>query len=317
MTAVLHDVLPVFLLILTGWTTARTGLLSAETGEALGEFVFKIAVPMLLFRTVAHADVSGGTPVKLWIAYFSGVAVTWTVGHLVATRLFRRERRTAVIAGISSAFANNVFIGLPLVERVVGDRGIVALSILLAVHLPLMMIAGTVAMEEAVRRETGEAGRGVLAILRQTVINLVQNPLVIGLLAGALLDASGLTLPSLLDTLTAQVAGIAGPAALLSLGMALRSYGISGNLGLSTVIALLKLVLLPASVWTSCHLLGLDAHWTAAMVLTSSVPTGVNAWLIATRFGTGQGLAASAITLSTLFGVFTVTIWAALVGAAS
>lgn len=315
MYAVLHDVLPVFLLILTGWITVQTGALKAETGEALGEFVFKIAVPVLLFRTVAHADVSGGTPLRLWVAYFSGVAVTWTIGHLVGTRLFRRDRQIGVISGISAAFANNVFIGLPLVERVVGNEGMVALSILLAVHLPLMMIAGTVMMERAVRRETGAPGLSVVAILRQTLLNLIQNPLVIGLLAGALLDASGLAMPELLDTLTAQLAGIAGPAALLSLGMALRRYGLSGNLGLSTVLALMKLILLPACVWTSCHLLGLDAHWTAAMVLTSSVPTGVNAWLIATRFGVGQGLAASAITLSTLFGVFTVTFWAALVGA--
>jgi predicted permease len=314
MSAVLHDVLPVFLLILTGYLTALGGLLKEEVGEALGQFVFRIAVPVLLFRTIALADVAGGTPVRLWIAYFSGVAVAWTVGHLVATLLFGRERRIGVIAGVSSAFANNVFIGLPLVERVVGPDGMVAVSILLAVHLPLMMIAGTVLMEAAVRRETGAEGRGIAAVVRQTLVNLAQNPLVIGLLAGSALHATGLSLPSLVDNLTAQIAGIAGPAALLSLGMALKRYGVSGNLGLSSVIAALKLVLLPASVWTSCHLLGLSPRWTAAMVLTSSVPTGVNAWLIATRFNAGQGLAASAITLSTFFGVATVTFWAAFVG---
>nr|WP_316651335.1 AEC family transporter [uncultured Gellertiella sp.] len=312
MSAVLHDVLPVFLMILAGWLTVRTGLLNAATGEALGEFVFRVAVPMLLFRTIAHADVGSGTPVRLWLAYFSGVTVAWTLGHLVATRLFGRDRRIGVISGVSSAFANNVFIGLPLVERVVGDRGIVAVSVLLAVHLPVMMIAGTVLMEEAVRRETGERGRGVAAICRQTLLNLVQNPLVIGLLGGALLNLSGLALPAMLDTMSKQIAGIAGPAALLSLGMALRRYGLSGNIGLATAIAALKLMLLPACVWLSCQFLGLNPQWTAAMVLTSSVPTGVNAWLIANRFGAGQGLAASAITLSTLLGVLTVTFWAAL-----
>ncbi|MBB4065839.1 AEC family transporter [Gellertiella hungarica] len=314
MIAVVHDVLPVFLLILTGWLSVHAGWMKVETGEALGDFVFRIAVPVLLFRTIAHADVGAGTPVKLWIAYSSGVTVAWTAGHLVATRLFGRDRRSGVIAGVSSAFANNVFIGLPLVERVVGPQGIVAVSVLLAVHLPLMMVAGTVLMEEAVRRETGVAGRGVAAILRQTIINLVQNPLIVGLLLGSLMHFSGLPLPALLDTLTAQIAGIAGPAALLSLGMALKSYGLSGNLGLSTVIAGLKLLLLPASVWAFSRALGLTPEWTAAMVLTSSVPTGVNAWLIANRFGVAQGLAASAITLSTLFGVATVTFWAALAG---
>ena len=314
MIAVIHDVLPVFLLILTGYLTVLTGMMKAETGEALGDFVFRIAVPVLLFRTLALAEVGSGTPVRLWIAYFLGVTVAWTAGHLVATRLFHRDRRSGVIAGVSSAFANNVFIGLPVVERIVGPKGIVAVSVLLAVHLPLMMVAGTVLMERAVQRETGEAGRGVLFVIRQTLRNLVQNPLIIGLVLGSLVHFSGLSLPPMLDTLTAQVAGIAGPAALLSLGMALRSYGISGNLGLSTTIAGLKLLLLPASVWVFSRLLGLSPEWTAAMVLTSSVPTGVNAWLIANRFGTAQPLAASAITLSTLLGVLTVTFWATLAG---
>ncbi len=60
----------------------------------------------------------------------------------IATRLFGRDRREGVLAGVSSAFANNVFIGLPLVDRTVGPDGIVAMSILLAIHLPLMMIIG-------------------------------------------------------------------------------------------------------------------------------------------------------------------------------
>lgn len=314
MSAVLHDVLPVFLLILAGWLSVTVKLLKVETGDAMGEFVFRIAVPVLLFRTIAGAQAGSGTPVKLWIAYFSGVTIAWTIGHLAATRLFGRDRRIGVIAGVSSAFANNVFIGLPLVERLVGEHGIVAVSVLLAVHLPLMMIAGTVLMEEAVRRETGTPGRGIFAVIRQTVINLVQNPLVIGLLAGSALRFSGFSLPPLLDNLTKQVAGIAGPLALLSLGMALKAYGLSGNLGLASVISAFKLLLLPACVFITCHMIGLDPQWTAAMVLTSSVPTGVNAWLIANRFGAGQGLAASAISLSTLLGVTTVTFWAAFVG---
>jgi predicted permease len=50
-------------------------------------------------------------------------------------------------------------------------------------------------------------------------------------------------------------------------------------------------------------------------VLISSVPTGVNAWLIANRFGVGHSLAASTITLTTALGAISVTFWAFLLGA--
>jgi predicted permease len=45
-------------------------------------------------------------------------------------------------------------------------------------------------------------------------------------------------------------------------------------------------------------------------VLIAAVPTGVNAWLTAVQFRTGEALAASSITLTTALGVLSVTFWA-------
>ncbi|MCZ8179759.1 MAG: AEC family transporter [Rhizobium sp.] len=312
MTTVAQDVLPIFILILFGWALVRLKILAAEIGDGLGDFVFKVAVPLLLLRTIANADFHGASPFRLWIAYFAGVFVAWTIGHLVSTRIFKRDQKLGVLAGISSAFANNVFIGLPLVERTVGPEGIVAMSILLAIHLPLMMIAGVLAMERAERQTGGREGAGILTVSKQVGGNLVRNPLIIGLAGGILLQLLGTPVPALIDGVVAQVAGMAAPAALISLGMTLNKYGMAGNLKIAGTISLLKLGLMPAVVWLASTLLGLSPQWTAALVLTSSVPTGINAWLIASRFGVGQGLAASVITLSTAAGVVTVSFWALL-----
>ncbi len=314
MSEILTDVLPVFLLILVGWVIVRTGLLKAEVGEAMSEFVFKVAVPLLLFQTIAEADFRGASPFRLWIAYFSGVAVTWTAGHIVATRFFGRDARIGVLAGVSSAFANTIFIGLPLVGRTVGPDGVMAMSILIAVHLPTMMIAGTLLMEQAERKENAGAGRSTPELLRQVGSNLVRNPLVIGLFCGLVVHLTRLPIPATLGTAIDSIANIAGPAALISLGMALRQYGMSGNLGITSVIASFKLFLLPACVLAAGHLIGLSAEWRAALVLTAAVPTGVNAWLIANRFGVGHSLAASTITLTTALGAFSVSLWAYLLG---
>jgi predicted permease len=96
--------------------------------------------------------------------------------------------------------------------------------------------------------------------------------------------------------------------------MALTKYTIRGNLRIAATMTVLKLFLLPACVWAVGHLLGLSPEWTMALVLTSSVPTGVNAWLLANRFGIGHSLAASTISISTVFGVVSVSIWAWLLG---
>ncbi|WP_026616794.1 AEC family transporter [Ensifer aridi] len=310
MSEIFLNVLPIFILILTGWLVVRLGYLKAAVGDALGDFVFRVAVPVLLFRTIAEADFKEGSPWPLWVAYFSGVAVTWTIGHLAATLGFGRDARMGVLAGVSSAFANTVFIGLPLVSRVVGEEGVVALSILLSVHLPVMMIAGTVLMERAERKTTGAPGQGILKLMAGVARNLVRNPLVIGLACGALFHRLGHPLGGPAKVIVDQLAGVAAPAALVSIGMALDKYGLAGNTGLATVASTLKLLVLPGAVFAACHLLGLSDSWTAALVLTSSVPTGVNAWLIANHFNVGHALASSTITLTTAFGVVSVSAWA-------
>ncbi|MBW6423624.1 AEC family transporter [Rhizobium sp. XQZ8] len=310
MSSVFVNVVPVFVLILIGWVMAKTGILKQETGDALGEFVFKIAVPMLIFRTLADAHFEGVSPFRLWGAYFAGVAVTWTVGHLVATRLFKRDAKMGVITGMSGSFANNVFIGLPLVDHMVGKDGLVAISILLAIHLPLMMVIGTILMESAAAKVDGGEKRGVGAVLKQVGSNLARNPLVIGLLAGVIFNLSGITMTPAIGIVVNQLAAAASPVALISIGMALTRYPIRGDIGLSATSAALKLLLLPAMVFTITHLMGLPRDWSAALVLTSSVPTGINAWLIAQRFRSGHSLAASVISITTAFGVFTVSFWA-------
>jgi malonate transporter len=315
MIAIFFDVLPIFVMILIGWLVVQAGLMKADVGDALSDFVFKIAVPLLLFRTIAEADFHGASPFRLWIAYFSGVAITWTAGHIAATRFFGRDDRIGVLAGVSSAFANTIFVGLPLVQRTVGDEGLVPLSILIAVHLPVMMIVGTIMMERAERKIAGKAERSMGKLLRQIGLNLIRNPLVIGLAAGSAMHLAGLHMPPPVKSIVDQLAGSAGPVALVSLGMALQKYGVSGNLGIASMTSAFKLLLLPCCVWTASHLVGLTGQWTAALVLISSVPTGVNAWLIANRFGVGHSLAASTITVTTALGAISVSVWAYLLGA--
>ena len=309
-----ENVLPVFLMIFAGWLIVASGYLRTEAGDALSDFVFKVAVPVLLFKTIAEADFHGAFPLRLWIAYFGGVAVTWTLAYQFANRVFRTDHRTATVTGVSSAFANTVFIGLPLVDRAVGAEGLVAVSILIAVHLPVMMITSSLLIERAEQHDIGKTPGTWWHLAKSLGRNLRRNPLVFGIVGGGLWHLLDLPLAGVPKILAGQLSQIAGPAALISLGMAMRRYGFSGNGVLPLVASFLKLVIMPACVYAFATALGLSAEWRAALVLIAAVPTGVNAWLISVQFRTAEALAASAITLTTALGVLSVTFWAWVVG---
>lgn len=308
-------VLPIFALIALGFGAATTRLLSEQVGDALGQFVYTIAIPLLVFRTLATASFHGASPWALWAAYFSGVAIIWTTSHVLSRRIFGREARYGVIAGISAGFANMVMVGIPLIFATFGEPGLVPLFVLLSVHLPVMTIASTVQMERAAVVDGTQAPKP----LGQTLIgigrNLIVNPLVIGILSGALWRTAGLPLSGLPADVIDKVANAAIPVALFSLGMNLRRYGIRGNLAPALVTTVLKSVGLPAVVYVlTLHVFNLPPLWVQVATLTAACPAGINAYLFATRFGTGHALSSNTITLSTGFAVISIGLWMKFLG---
>src|SRR5690606_559038 len=156
MSPMMETVLFVFGLVALGYLAGWAGVLRPQVGDALADFAISVAVPALLFRTMIEMDFAGSAPWAMWLAYFAAVPVAWLGGHLAATRLFGRDAAVGVVAGIAASFSNVLLLGLPFMQGVYGRPGVEVLSLLLAVHLPIMMAASIVMFEWA-RRGEGRA----------------------------------------------------------------------------------------------------------------------------------------------------------------
>ena len=313
MTDIANIVLSIFGLIGIGYGTARTGLLGKDVGKGLADFVFTIAIPVLLFKTLATADFGVVAPWRIWSAYFAGAAITWTLSHVTIRRMFKRDARAGVVAGLSGSYANTVLIGIPLVQTAFGEAGMVSLLIIVAVHLPVMMLVSLIMFEWALRVDGVESGAvDRAAIWRRFVNNTARNPLVIGILAGAVWRLADLPLTGLPGLLTDALSRAAGPVALFAAGMGLASYGIARNVPQALVITVFKLVVMPAIVLATGWLIDLAPLAIAAATLAAACPTGVNPYLIAGRFGTGEAIASNVIAISTAAGFVSVAVWLAI-----
>lgn len=306
MPVILDTVLFVFGLVALGYLAALTGYLRPEVGEALAEFAVGVALPLLLFHTMAEADFSGAVPWKLWAAYFCAVAVAWTMGHLLTTRVFGRESQAGVVGGVSSAFSNLLLLGIPFMQGVFGREGVEMLSLILAVHLPTMLMASIVLFQIFGRRE-GEVKP--LEALRTFLRKMAANPLIFGVLSGLAWRFSGLALPAFADHVVSALAGIAGPLALFAMGLGLRRYGVSGTVMPALALSAVKLGAMPAVALAASLAVGLPAEAVRVVVCAAALPAGVNSYLIATQFGTGQALASNVMTIATAGAVVSVSAW--------
>jgi predicted permease len=300
----------IFGLVALGYVAGLTRFLQPATGDALADFAISVPVPLLLFRTIVNADFAHGLPLGLWATYFGAALISWTAGQVMIRRIFGRDARAGVVGGLSAAFSNLVLLGIPFMLGVFGQAAFATLSLVIAVHLPVMM-AVSVALYEWAERSDGMTTRPqhVARLATDFIGKLLVNPMIVCILAGFVWRATGWALPGLAVRFVDALANVAAPVALFAMGLGLRKFGISGNVRAATAIAVLKLMAMPAAALALARLVGLDAQTATVAVLGASMPTGINPYLIASRFGTGQALASSAMTIGTAMAALTTGFW--------
>jgi predicted permease len=302
MLASLSIVLPVFGLIGIGYLARRFDVLSDRTGDGLSAFVFTLAVPCLIFRTLMRAEIPTVQPWGYWISYFAAVAVVWGLA-MVAARIAGLSGTPAVVAGFSAGQANTVLIGVPMILKAYGEEGAVPLFLLIAVHLPVTMTLATLLAEG--RRASP------LGLVRQLLI----HPIIIGVIAGSALRPAAGFVPDPAWQVVDLIASAAVPCSLISMGIALRRYGLEAGWRLPGVITALKLIIHPLVVLVlATQVFDMPRAWAGVAVLFAACPTGINAYLFAQRYGEGVALSSTTIALSTGLALVTIVVWLQVLG---
>jgi malonate transporter and related proteins len=302
-------VLPVFGVIAFGYVCAWTGLLRERVAEGVSDYVYTIAIPLLIFRTLAEAQLPEVSPWGYWGVYFAGAAVSWTAAQTLSVMAFGRDRREAIVHGLTSAQSNIVLVGIPLVLSAVGEAGGVPLFLLVAVNLPIMMTAASLMMEGT---GAGLSRTALLSVAR----NLATNLILIGFAAGLAAQFLGIRPSGAPKAVIDLIAQSAVPCALFAMGLALRRYGVLGDISMSATVSALKLVLHPLIVWLLVvFVVPLPPVFAAVAVLFAAMPCGINAYLLAERYRVGVAAAAGAVTLSTTLSILTISFWLWLTGA--
>jgi hypothetical protein len=309
-------VLPVFGIIGIGYLIAWSGIFSAETGDAISDFVFAVPIPVLLFQTIALAEIpSGAAPLLTWAAHFIGFTLIWVLGTLIVRRVFGRDARAGVVGGTAAAYTNAFMLGIPLVVTAYGEEALAPISLIVAAQLPLLMVVSAILIERALIVDgVSDASLKRSDMIMNVGRNVITNPFVIAMAIGFVWRLTGLPLLGPVATIVDRIADIASTLALLALGIGLRKYGVSGNARAAIVLTFLKLIAMPAiALLVVLFVVPLPPIWAKVVVIVAACPSGSNVYVVASRFRTGEALASNTIVLTTALSVVSVTFWLAVV----
>ena len=305
MESILTTVLPVFGLIVLGFVFSRLKLIDAATTRGLTQFVFMLAIPALLFRTVASMKPQEATPIGLWIAFFGGLAVTWILTTLISQKFDSLSASGGAAASMAAGFGNVALLGTPLALAHYGEAAAVPVGLILSVHAPLLWFAATL-QREVTRHSTTVSFKRLGSEL---FFSLAKNAIVIALAAAAIWRLTGLGLHPVADRMLAMLSDASIPTALFSLGLSLATYSLRGQWSGMTVLIAMKMVLMPVLVFLSLHyVVSVPPFWAKVALLLAAMPTGANAFLFAHRNEESVAAVSASIALGTGLAAITVSL---------
>ena len=305
MESILTTVLPVFGLIVLGFVFARLKLIDAATTRGLTQFVFMLAIPALLFRTVASMKPQEATPIGLWIAFFGGLAVTWILTTLISQKFDSLSASGGAAASMAAGFGNVALLGTPLALAHYGEAAAVPVGLILSIHAPLLWFAATL-QREITRHSTTVSFK---RLGRELFFSLAKNAIVIALAAAAIWRLTGLGLHPVADRMLSMLSDASIPTALFSLGLSLATYSLRGQWSGMTVLIAMKMVLMPILVFLSLYyIVSVPPFWAKVALLLAAMPTGANAFLFAHRNEESVAAVSASIALGTGLAAITVSL---------
>jgi len=316
---VVVSLLPVVLLIATGFIAGKLEWIRASATKDLSNLVFLLLTPALLFRTMSRVRIEQ-LDFKPVAAYFLAVIILFA-GTLVVQGF---NRRAAVLA-LANTFSNTVMIGIALIGLMYGPQGLVTLFTLVSVHSLVLLTSATVVLELAVAHEQKQGNSGDVSELDSasrhpvtTVLMAVKNallhPVPLPIIAGLLFAQTGLALPEVLDKPLELLANAFGPLALVLVGVTLANTPVGRHWRQALALASVKNLLHPLLVFGLCRLLGVSGLPMTVMVVASALPIGANVFLFSQRYKVAEELVTASVVVSTALALLSLTLVLLLVG---
>jgi malonate transporter and related proteins len=298
---ILSVIFPVVALTAIGYGAGRT-IVPAATVRALVNVVNYIEIPVLLFRALAHQDLVHDPQLGISAVYFAGCFAVLLLALAVGRWGFGLKLDEAGVFGMGAMYSNSSLLGIPLIQTAFGTAGLVLLTKIIAFHslilIPLSTVIVTVGRGDV---------RGVPAMVRSAALAALCNPIIIGLLAGAVWSLAGWPLPGPIDRVLEMLAVAASPTALIAMGATQAHFRVGGHLAQVAAGSALKLVLHPLLVWLlAAEVAGLPHEAVAVATITAALPPGINVYLMAQQYGCGVARAASTSIVASLLSALSV-----------
>jgi predicted permease len=294
-----------FILIAVGYLSRKIGVLDLVVTRGFSRFIVNVTLPALAVSSMQvgfSRERLADTVRRLCVT--AGCYVFYLVFVWLVPKILRADRREAAIYRYFMFFSNTGFMGYPVIQAFFGDE---ALFYAVIFNMPYALLTFTVGVGFMIFAADAPGEKRKIPWT---------SPGILASLIGFALFLMPFRLPFILAEPIDMLGGLTTPLSLIVIGSLLTHVKAAELWKGAAVYAgvAFRLAVIPFCVYAILRALGASGHLLRVPVILSAMPAAANMSILADQFGGGGELASRLVFLSILFSIFSLPVFALLVG---
>lgn len=298
----INVIFPLLCYMLIGIILKKSKWLSEKTLEEMNRVVFRVFMFTLVFLNTYNIDltsIGSKENICMLILALAALALVFMIASIYCrTKKIPIKRSAVIVQGLYRS--NLALFGLPVSIAIYGEGDLGAVSILLALIVPIYNIVAVILLGNA----SGGENIGV-----NTFISIFKNPLVTGTVFGLIINILPLTLDGVVLNTVESLAKVATPLAFIVLGGSLVISDLRKDIKDVLWVCIIRLVVIPIIVISIAIALGLRDRHIIALLGAFASPAAVASFTMAKDMDVESNLAGEIVAVSTMMSLLTIFGW--------
>ncbi|MDD6070161.1 MAG: AEC family transporter [Clostridiales bacterium] len=296
----INATMPVFLVMILGWWLKKVGFITDEFVAVADKLVFKVALPVLVFKDIAGADLTNDFDWKFVLFCFFGTCVffglTWA-----GAEIFIKDK-TMIGSFVQGAFRGSAAIlGIAFAQNIYGNSGLVPMMIVASI--PLFNIFSVIVL----MRSANAGENDKKAVIKKTLKGIITNPIIIGIVLGIPFALCRFEFPVIVQKSINSVASLSTPLALLAIGGGFSTGAALKKWKPTLAASVIKLIVIPGIFLPVAVWMGFRNEEMVALLILTGAPTTVSSYIMAKNMENDGVLASGIVVVTTLLSSVTLT----------
>lgn len=295
--------IPIFLVMVLGYFLRRRGMLNDNFVNVANKFNFDVTLPFMVFRDISAVDIKAVFDLKyvLFCAIASSVCF-WVIWGLTRIFLHDKSMRGAFVQ--ASFRSSAAVMGLAFISNLYGPSAMGPLMIIGAV--PLYNIYSVLVLTFEAEGNAQDQGKEKI---KEACLNILKNPIIISIILGLIVSFSQIRFPVLVDRTVDNVAKMATPLALITLGAGFEGRAALAKMKPTLAASFVKLIGQAAIFIPIAIALGFTGEKLIGIMVMLAAPATPSCYIMAKNMNNDGVLTASIVVMTTLLAAFTLTGW--------